>query len=101
MNRQMKQMMEQAQKMQQGLVKLQGELAEARIEGGAGPVKATVNGSGELVGLAIGQEAVETGDAGMLEDMVLAAVRSAVEKSREYSSSRMRELGLPDAGSFL
>lgn len=101
MNKQMKQMMAQAQKMQQGIVRLQEELAEARIEGGAGPVRATVNGSGELVGLSISPEAMEAGDPGMLEDMILAAVRNAVDESRKYSSSRMRELGLPDAGALL
>jgi DNA-binding protein YbaB len=44
---------------------------------------------------------MEAGDPGMLEDMILAAVRNAVDESRKYSSSRMRELGLPDAGALL
>jgi DNA-binding YbaB/EbfC family protein len=100
-NKQFKQMMAQAQKMQQSLVLLQEELAGARIESASGPIRATVTGSGELVGLSISSEAFEAGDSGMLEDMVLAAVRGAVEKSREYSSSRMKELGLPDAGAML
>lgn len=53
MNRQMKNLMAQAQKMQADLARLQEELAAARIEGGSGAVKAVVNGQGELIDLHI------------------------------------------------
>jgi len=101
LNKQLKQMMAQAQKMQQGIARLQEDLAGARLEGSAGPVRATVTGSGELVGISIGREAFEAGDPEMLEDMVLAAVRAAVDRSRDFSSEKMRELGLPDTGGLL
>ena len=101
MNRQMKNLMAQAQKMQAGLTKLQEELADARIEGGSGPVRAVVNGQGELQDVRISPEALEGSDASLLEDLVMAAVRDAVAKSREYSASRMETLGLPRMGGLM
>ena len=101
MNRQMKEMMQQAQKMQQGLARIQADLAEARVEGSAGLVKATVTGQGELVAISIPPEALEAGDAEILEDMVLAAVRDAVDRSRDLQESRMKELGLPGLGGLM
>lgn len=97
MNRQMKQMMAQAQRMQQEMLRMQDDLAEARVEGTAadGMVTATVSGAGELVGLSISPGAVDPDDVEMLEDMILVAVRNAVEKSREMSQERMRDMGLP------
>jgi DNA-binding YbaB/EbfC family protein len=96
-NRQMKQMMAQAQRMQQEMLRMQEELADARVEGTAadGMVTATVSGAGELVGLSISPGAVDPDDVEMLEDMILVAVRNAVEKSREMSGEKMRDMGLP------
>lgn len=101
MNRQMKNLMAQAQKMQENLGRLQSELAEARIEGGSGPVRAVVSGQGELLGLSIAPEVMEDGDASMLEDLVLAAVRDAVSRSRDHSARRMEELGLAGMGGLM
>ncbi|HRY61048.1 MAG TPA: YbaB/EbfC family nucleoid-associated protein [Candidatus Fermentibacter sp.] len=101
MNRQMKDLMAQAQKMQASLTKMQDELALARIEGGSGPVRAVVNGQGELQDLKISPGALEGSDASLLEDLVMAAVRDAVAKSREYSASRMETLGLPRMGGLM
>ena len=97
MNRQMKQMMAQAQKMQQEMLRMQEELAETRVEGTAagGMVTAVVSGQGELVGLTISPEAASPDDVEMLEDMIMAAVRDAVEKSRELSREKMQDMGLP------
>lgn len=101
MNRQMKNLMAQAQKMQADLARLQDELAEARIEGGSGAVKAVVNGQGELIDIHISPDALADSDASLLEDLIMAAVRDAVARSREYSTSRMNALGLPGAGGLL
>lgn len=101
MNRQMKQALEQAQRMQQGQVRIQEELAGARVEGSAGGLKATVTGQGELVGISIPPEALEGADPDLLEDMILAAVRDAVEKSRELQAAKMKDLGMPSLGGLL
>lgn len=97
MNRQMKKMMAQAQKMQQGMMKAQEELAAERIEGsaGGGIVKVTVTGQSDVVGIKISAEAVDPDDVEMLEDLVLAAIHDAVEKSKAASEKKMGGLGVP------
>jgi DNA-binding YbaB/EbfC family protein len=97
MNRQMKKMMAQAQKMQQDMMKAQEELAGQRVEGtaGGGMVKVTVTGQSEVVGISISPEAVDPEDVEMLEDMIMAALTDAVEKSRELARSKMGNFGMP------
>jgi len=97
MNRQMKKMMAQAQKMQQDMMKAQEELADERVEGsaGGGMVKVTVTGQSDIVGVSISPEAVDPEDVEMLEDMVLAAISDAVEKSRELAKKKMGGFGVP------
>lgn len=83
MNRQpdMRQIMKQAQEMQQQLARAQAELAERRFEGsaGGGLVLAVVTGGPELVEIRISPEAVDPADVEMLEDLVLVAVRQAID----------------------
>jgi len=100
LNKQMRKMLQQAQQMQAGLAKVQEELEEARVEGsaGGGMVKAVVNGRAEMVGISIDPEAVDPEDVEMLEDLVMAAVRDASEKSRALSERKMKELGMPMGG---
>lgn len=97
MNRQMKKMMAQAQKMQQDMMKAQEELAEERIEGsaGGGMVKVTVTGQSDVVGISISPEAVDPEDVEMLEDMIMAALNDAVEKSKAYAQTKMAGFGIP------
>ena len=97
MNRQMKKMMAQAQKMQQDMMKAQDELADERIEGaaGGGLVKVTVTGQSDVVGISISPEAVDPEDIEMLEDMILVALKDAVEKSKELAQSKMSGFGMP------
>lgn len=85
MNRQpdMRQILQQAQKMQEELARAQEELSNRRFEGsaGGGLVKAVVTGGSELVELTIDPEVVDPEDVGMLEDLVIAAVRQAIESA--------------------
>jgi DNA-binding YbaB/EbfC family protein len=77
----MRQLIKQAQEMQQQLARAQAELAERRFEGsaGGGMVMAVVTGGPELVEIRISPEVVDPADVGMLEDLVLVAVRQAME----------------------
>ncbi len=97
MNRQMKKMMAQAQKMQQNMMKAQEELAQERVEGssGGGMVKVTVTGQSDVVAVKISPEVVDPEDVEMLEDMILAAVHDAVEKSKTVAEKKMGSLGVP------
>ena len=75
-----------------------------RIEAtaGGGVVTAVASGSGELVDLKIQPEAVDPNDVEMLQDLVLAAVREALEKARKAQEERLGGLtgGLNIPGLF-
>ena len=72
-------MMKQAQKMQQDLLKMQQELESKSFEfsAGGGVVKATVGGNKKLESIVIDPEAVDPDDVEMLQDMIIAAVNEA------------------------
>lgn len=76
-------MIKQAQKMQQDMLKMQEELEVKQYEAaaGGGVVKAVVNGKHEVVSLTIDPEAVDPEDVEMLQDMVVAAVNEAMRKA--------------------
>jgi nucleoid-associated protein EbfC len=77
-----KQLMKQAQQMQE---QMQGRMAELRVEGtsGGGMVKATMSGGKELIAIVIDKEAVDPNDVEMLQDLILAAINEAGRKVDE------------------
>ena len=89
-------MLKQAQKMQQDMMKMQQELQEKEYQAaaGGGVVSATVNGKHELKTLTIDPEAVE-----MLQDMIVAAVNEAMRAADADAAETMQKLtgglGLP------
>lgn len=87
-------MMKQAQKLQEKMVKLQEELASATIEtsAGGGMVKVVANGKQQIVSIQIEKEVVDPEDVEMLQDLVLAAVNDALAKSQEMVSKEMGKL---------
>ncbi len=99
-----RQLMRQMEKFQEDLKATQDELAKMRIEAsaGGGAVTAVVTGAGELLELRIASEAVDPNDVGMLQDLVLAAVREALENARKTQEERMGALtgGLGFPGFF-
>ncbi|MBU0985601.1 MAG: YbaB/EbfC family nucleoid-associated protein [candidate division Zixibacteria bacterium] len=84
-------MMKQVQQMQAKMEAMQAELEEARVEGtsGGGMVKVTATGKGDLVAIEIDPEVVDKDDVEMLQDLVLAAVNQAKEKSSELQQEQM------------
>ena len=97
-------MVRQAQKMQQDMLKMQQEMESRTYDAtaGGGMVKATVSGRHELLGLEIDPEAVDPEDVEMLQDMVIAAVNEAIRKADAESSANMSKLtgGLNLGGLF-
>lgn len=95
------QMMKQAQKMQEDMSKAQEDLKKETIEVtyGGGAVKVTASGYGEITGIAINPEVVDSGDTEMLQDMILVAVNDAIEKARTLQEQKMQSitggLGIP------
>lgn len=93
MNRQpdMRQIMKQAQQMQEQLARTQAELAERRFEGsaGGGMVTAVVTGGPELVEIKISPDVVDPDDVEMLEDLVVAAVRQAMDEAVKTTNEEL------------
>ncbi|MES2464980.1 MAG: YbaB/EbfC family nucleoid-associated protein [Armatimonadota bacterium] len=81
-----KQMMEDAEKMQD-------RLEETRLDGAAGGVvKALVNGHGQLLELTIAPEAVDPSDVEMLQDLIITAVREALDKAETLRTEEQKKL---------
>ncbi len=98
----MQQLMKQAQKMQQDMMKAQQELEEQEYtaSSGGGVVTATVTGAKELKSIKISPEAVDPDDIEMLEDLVLAAVREAMETAEKSAQEKMSKLSPNLPGMF-
>jgi len=75
-------LMKQAQAMQTKLAEAQKALRAEGTAGGA-LVKVTLNGSKELMAIAIAKEAMDPEDPSMLEDLVMAAFKDAAAKADE------------------
>ena len=91
----MQQLMRQAQKMQQQMMKAQEELDAREYEGtaGGGAVACPVSGKRQLLSLTIDKDAVEPEEVEMLQDMILAAVNAALRKGEETREKEMARLG--------
>ena len=87
-------MVRQAQKMQQDLLKMQEELEQQTYEAaaGGGVVKAVVSGKNELVSLTIEPDAVDPEDVEMLQDTIMAAVNEALRKAESAKAENMGKL---------
>ncbi len=106
MNRQpdMRQLMKQAQQMQEQLAAAQEELASRTFEGtaGGGVVTATVSGAQELQSVAIDPSVVDPEDVEMLQDLVVAAVNQAMKNADEAAGDQLGGLtGGMDLGGLL
>lgn len=96
--------MKQAKKMQDQLKKQQDELAGKEFEAssGGGMVTARVSGRGEILALSIEKDVVDPNDVEMLQDLIVAAINSALSRVQEEQqnemSSMMGGLGLKIPG---
>lgn len=90
----MNKLLKQAQKMQADMARVQEEVALLEVEGSAGGnmVVARVNGANELLSLKIDPEAVDPDDVETLEDLVIAAINSAIHQAKEKSEEMMGQV---------
>ena len=92
-------MLRQVQQMQDRMAKAQKELETETVEAssGGGAVRVVVTGVQKVVSVHVDPGAAE--DVEMLQDLVLAAINEALEKSRELQATKMQSvtsgLGLP------
>ena len=87
----MQKMLKEMQKMQSKVLKAQQDL-ETQVyeaEAGGGAVKISINGTGMVTSVKIAPVAVDKDDVEGLEDLVQAAVNSAVKKKEEATQSAM------------
>lgn len=95
----MRQLMKQAQEMQE---RLQKELATTVVEAsvGGGMVTVKMSGHKQLVGVKIDPEAMDPQDPSMLEDLIVAAVNEAGRKVDETMQGKMGAMASSLPGLF-
>ena len=92
-------MLKQVQQMQGRMAKVQEELEKETVEAsaGGGAVRVVATGTQKVVSVVIDPAAA--GDTEMLQDLVVAAVNEAMDRSRAVAAERMQSvaagLGLP------
>lgn len=92
-------MMQQLQKLQEQIQQTQAQIAEETVTAtaGGGAVTITVTGDQRCQKVEIDPGLLADGDVEMLQDLILTAFNSAVEKSRTMAADRLGPLasGLP------
>lgn len=90
----MNNMIKQAQKMQQNMLKMQEEIEKEEFEAsaGGGAVSVKMSGKRELVSVSIKPEAVDPDDVEMLEDLILTAVNDVLGKVDQANASKMSSI---------
>lgn len=93
----MNNLLKQAQKMQQDMLKAQAELSEKIVEtsAGGGAIKVIATGKKEIKEIIISQEVIGAGDESdieMLQDLIVAAVNEALRKADELASGEMGKI---------
>lgn len=87
----MQQLLQQAQKMQQNIARIQAELEDKEVtaSAGGGIITVTVTGKKRVKSIVIKPEAVDPDDVDMLQDLVLAAVNEALGMAEELAEKEM------------
>lgn len=100
----MNQMIKQAQKMQEQMLKMQEEMEAKTYEAaaGGGAVKVVIDGKRELLSVTIAPEVVDPDDVEMLQDLIVAAVNEGLRKVEADSSAQLGSItgGLNIPGLF-
>ena len=90
----MNNMIKQAQKMQEQMLKIQEEAEEKQVSAssGGGAVTVTVTGKKQIVSIKIDPEAVDPDDVETLEDMIMAATNEALRQAEEMMAQEMSKV---------
>lgn len=89
------------QALQQKMLETQEALANETVEvtAGGGAITVVMTGQQKLQAIKISPEVMGAGDVEMLQDMIIAAVNEAIDKSQQLAASKMSGLtgglGLP------
>ena len=90
----MNELIRQAQMMQKKMLRTQEEMGKKEVEAsvGGGMVSVKANCQGEVLAIRIDPSVMESGDAEMLQDLVLAAVDEAVKKGKDMMQSELAQI---------
>jgi hypothetical protein len=92
-------MMQQLQKLQEQIQQTQAQLAEETVTAtaGGGVIKVTMTGDQRCRMVEIEAELIKDGDVEMLQDLILTAINTALDDSRQLAADRLGPLagGLP------
>ena len=87
-------LMKEAKKMQNELLKTQEQLQSTEYTGESSFVKVVVNGNKDLVSIKLDvEEDISKDDIEMLEDMILVAVKDAMKKADDDKEKKMSKYG--------
>jgi DNA-binding YbaB/EbfC family protein len=94
-------MAQQLQKLQQDMLETQEALGDEVLEvtAGGGAIKVSITGHQRIESITIDPEVVDPEDVEMLQDLIVAALNEAIEKSQNMAAERLGGLtgglGLP------
>ncbi len=93
-NKNVSNVIKQAQKMQEEMEKVQSELEGKTVEAsaGGGAVNVVVSGKKELVSIDIKPEAVDPEDVETLQDLIMVAVNEGIKKADEMMTEGMEQV---------
>lgn len=95
-----REMLAQAREMQGKLVQVQRTLAQRRVEGaaGGGMVRAVANGEMRILEVHIEAALFESGDRGMVQDLVAAAVNAALQNAQGMMQEELQRAATSPGG---
>ena len=90
----MRHLLEQAKNLERALAETEERLKSHESEGsaGSGAVKVRVNGVGDVLSVHIAPALLAGGDAALVEQTVLAALKQAIEAARRYREQQRAAL---------
>ncbi|HEY4690730.1 MAG TPA: YbaB/EbfC family nucleoid-associated protein [Anaerolineae bacterium] len=94
-------LMGQLQKLQDEMVKAQEALADETltVTAGGGAITIVVTGQQRIKSITLSKDVVDPNDVEMLQDLIVAAVNEAIERSQAYAAEKLQGLtgglGLP------
>jgi DNA-binding YbaB/EbfC family protein len=87
-------MLQQLQKLQEDMVKTQEALGDetVTVTAGGGAITVVISGHQKIQSITIEPEVVDPDDVEMLQDLVVAAVNEAIDKSQQLAADQLGSL---------
>jgi DNA-binding YbaB/EbfC family protein len=87
-------MLQQLQKLQEEMVKTQEALGDetVTVTAGGGAITVVISGHQKIQSITIAPEVVDPDDVEMLQDLVMAAVNEAIDKSQQLATDQLGAL---------